>query len=75
MKYKNKNGMSLNCNGADEYTELMKEVISEGIRLLESEGQDETGFILAGLQIWKAGDRKAFGKGRLMVSIILDIGS
>ena len=37
MKYKNKNGMSLNCNGADEYTELMKEVISEGIRLLESD--------------------------------------
>jgi hypothetical protein len=36
-----------------------------------SEKLKVTGFNLAGLQIRKAGERKAFGKGRLMVSIIL----
>ena len=36
MKYKNKNGMSLNCNGTDEHTELMKEVATEAIKLLET---------------------------------------
>ena len=36
MKYKNKDGISLNYTGNDIHTKLLKEVIVESIKLLES---------------------------------------
>ena len=33
MKYKNKNGIELNYTGDDDHTKLVKEVISEAIKL------------------------------------------
>ena len=33
MKYKNKDGIELNYTGNDEHTKLVKEVISEAVRL------------------------------------------
>ena len=33
MKYKNKDGISLNYTGNDTHTELVKEVISEAVKL------------------------------------------
>ena len=36
MKYKNKDGISLNYTGGDVHTELVKEVIIETIKLLET---------------------------------------
>ena len=37
MKYKNKDGISLNYTGNDIHTKLLKEVIVESIKLLESD--------------------------------------
>jgi len=36
MKYKNKNGISLNYGGDDSHKVLVKEVITEAIRILNS---------------------------------------
>jgi hypothetical protein len=36
MKYKNKNGISLNYTSDDIHTNLVKEVISEAINILDS---------------------------------------
>ena len=36
-KYENKEGKSLNVRGTGEYTELMQEVVSEAIKILENE--------------------------------------
>ena len=35
MKYKNKNGISLNYSGDDIHTRLVKEVISKAVTMLE----------------------------------------
>jgi len=37
MKYKNKDDISLNYTGNDIHTKLLKEVIVEAIKLLESD--------------------------------------
>ena len=37
MKYQNKEGISLNYTGNDIHTKLVKEVIDETIKLLESD--------------------------------------
>ena len=36
MKYKNKDGISLNYTGNDIHAELVKEVVTEAIKLLET---------------------------------------
>ena len=36
MKYKNKDGISLNYTSNDTHTELVKEVVGETIKLLET---------------------------------------
>ena len=37
MKYKNKDGISLNYTNDDIHTQLVKEAVNEAIKLLESE--------------------------------------
>ena len=36
MKYKNKNGISLNYSSDDIHTKLIKEVVGEAIKLLDT---------------------------------------
>ena len=43
MKYKNKDGISLNYTNNDIHTNLVKEVISEAVNKLEDIGEDLTG--------------------------------
>ena len=43
MKYKNKDGISLNYTGNDTHQQLVKEVILEAVNKLEDIGEDLTG--------------------------------
>ena len=43
MKYKNKDGISLNYTSDDIHTNLVKEVILEAVNKLEDIGEDLTG--------------------------------
>ena len=57
MKYKNKNGISLNYSSDDIHTKLVKEVIVEAITILENNKVDDAmNFLIENFDIKTVGD-------------------
>jgi len=57
MKYKNKNGISLNYTSDDIHTNLVKEVIVEAITILENNKVDDAmDFLIENFDIKTVGD-------------------
>ena len=57
MKYKNKNGISLNYSSDDIHTRLVKEVIVEAITILENNKVDDAmDFLIENFDIKTVGD-------------------
>ncbi len=57
MRYKNKNGISLNYSSDDIHTKLVKEVIVEAITILENNKVDDAmNFLIENFDIKTVGD-------------------
>ena len=57
MKYKNKNGISLNYSSDDIHTRLVKEVIIEAITILDNNKVDDAvNFLIENFDIKTVGD-------------------
>ena len=57
MRYKNKNGISLNYSSDDIHTKLVKEVIVEAITILENNKVDDAmDFLIENFDIKTIGD-------------------